>query len=83
MSQCVRTGRSAFSSGTMPAVLRASAPHVGLVGHGDLERVPLRAQVAGLLPTRELDAALVLEALATQAGSTQSAFCHVSHLPKR
>src|SRR4029079_9036405 len=37
-----------------------------LVGHGDLELVTLRAAVADLLPSGELDAALVLETLASQ-----------------
>ena len=75
MSQWVRTGFSALTSFSMPAVLSAlltaarALPHrrdVGLDRHGDLELVALRAAVADLLTSGELDAALVLETLASQ-----------------
>ena len=74
MSQWVRAGFSTFTSGSMPDVLSAFGPaaralpdrrHVGLDRHGDLEGVSSRAQVTDLLTGRELDAALVLEALAS------------------
>src|SRR6478609_1325773 len=43
---------------------------LGLDGHGDLELVPVGTQVADLLAGSELDAALVLEALTAESGST-------------
>src|SRR3954454_16332362 len=42
---------------------------VRLVGHGDLELVALRTAIADLLARGELDAALVLETLASQPRS--------------
>src|SRR4051812_25573615 len=44
--------------------------HVGLVGHGDLELVSLRAAVADLLARGDLDPALVLEALASEPSTS-------------
>src|SRR6185436_13638043 len=49
---------------------------LGLHGHRDLELVTLRAHVTDVLPCGELDAALVLETLAPEAGAAQSALCH-------
>ena len=79
MSQWVRAGFSAFTSGSMPEVLEAlgaaaralpDGRDVGLDRHRDLELVPVRAAVADLLASGELDAALVLEALTAEPGST-------------
>src|SRR4029078_8466581 len=62
--------------------LRAAAralPHgrdLGLGGHRDLEPVALRAGVAHLLSSGELDSSLVLEALASETGSSKCALCH-------
>ena len=91
MSQWVRAGFSAFSSGTdarraerLGAAARAlpHRRHLGLDRHRDLELVTVHAAVAGLLTGRELDAALVLEALSSQPRSTQCALCHEVHLQR-
>jgi hypothetical protein len=50
--------------------------YVGLDRHRDLEVMALRAAVGDVLTSRELDAALVLEALAPESGATQSALSH-------
>src|SRR5581483_5543241 len=52
--------------------------HVSLVGHGHLEAVSLRAHVGDLLATGELNAPLVLEALAPKTCSTQRTLCHLA-----
>ena len=51
---------------------------LGLDRHRDLELVPIGAQVSDLLTSRELDAALVLEALTPQSSATQ---CSLRHEP--
>src|SRR5690606_10297261 len=64
-------GLDALGAARLGAALGAlpQGGHVGLESHGGLDLVPVGTGVAGLLAGGELDAWLVLEALAAQSGA--------------